>query len=46
MKNSVIDETDIMMMELIGTSVFGLIYLLYGVLYCTTFYRDANLYYG
>ncbi|CDW83033.1 UNKNOWN [Stylonychia lemnae] len=46
MKNSLIDETDIMMLELIGTTVFGLLYLLYGVLYCTTFKNEGNTYYG
>lgn len=42
MKNSLIDESDIMILEIIATSVFGILYLIYGVLYSTTFYVPGN----
>lgn len=46
MRNSLIDDSDIMMMEIIATFIFGLMYFLYGVLYHSIYYNIDNMYYG
>eukprot|EP00347_Sterkiella_histriomuscorum_P001250 403372752 len=46
MRNSQIDESDIMIMEVYATFAFGAIYLFYGILYSTVYLTEGNTYYG
>lgn len=46
MKNSQIDESDIMILEIYGTAAFATLYLIYGGLYATVYKNAENDYYG